>query len=624
MFEFSTMVALSCSLMIQPADEPVAPGDLEPFLDEFFGEQLEALDVPGAVVAVVQDDQVVLQKGFGIADLQRGQPMDPQRTVFRVGSLTKLFTASAVMQLEEAGFVDLDRDINDYTGDVQLAETFAGPVTLAHLLTHTAGLDQRNIGTAARTRADQAPLADYLHERMPPRVRPAGQVFSYSNHGMALAGLAVEEASGLAYEAYVQTHLLEPLGMSHSGFEIPQGNGVQAAIAYHRVGGAQVPWTHDYPRFAPAAGLHTTADDMTRFMRWQLAGGEIDGKRNLSVESVRRMQARQFAQHPALPGTGFGYLEYPLDDRRGIGHTGDWRGFSAMVLLLPEENTGLFVAYNAEQPQLRDLLVEAFMKRFFPAAESPSLPAIDQTVQRASELAGEYRHTRVAQGTVDKLGALVGFAPTYRVRDNGDGSLTILETRFVPVEPLLYRTESGETTLAFGRDDGGDIAYLFIDRFAHEKLPWSETGRIQGLHAGACALLFLSAFTIGPLGWFGTRRRAGRQAKKGWPGRAQGLARPAAWLLSTMYLVFFCGAGVALAGTGPHDIGYGLPALLQISLWIPLIAAPLCLVPVALAATAWVRGWWGIPARVHYSAVAFAGVAVLLFLARWNLLGFHT
>ena len=193
---------------------------IETFADGFFAAQMARLQVPGAALAIVQGQRVVFSKGYGYADLAAKVPVDPERTLFRVGSVSKLLIATAVMQLYEERRLDLHADINTYLTRFKIRDRYSTPITLAHLLTHTAGFDERVIGMWARTRPAE-PLGDHLAARMPPRVRPPGDVISYSNYGMALAAHIVENVAGMSYEHYVQKRILTPLEMYRSTFAYP-------------------------------------------------------------------------------------------------------------------------------------------------------------------------------------------------------------------------------------------------------------------------------------------------------------------------------------------------------------------------------------------------------------------
>ena len=540
-------------LMSAPAAgaAPVSPQDLEAFFAEFFATALRAREVPGAAVAVVHDGRLVFRGGYGYADLDQRRPMDPDRTVFRVASLTKLFTATAIAQLVEAGRLELNRDVNDYLGVDTIPSTGFGPVTVAHLLTHTAGFDQRNIGTAARRRGAVAPLRRYLRRHMPPRIYPPGEAISYSNHGYALLGLLVEGQTELPYPRYVTEHILAPLGMTRSGFASAAYPADALATSYARRGGRLVAYGDDYVRYPPAAGLRATASDMARFMIAHLEGGRIEGRAVLTKKATAAMQATQFTHHPRLPGMGHGFFEYDLDGRRAVGHTGDWRGFSSALLLFPDAGLGLFVAYNREERRLRETLMERFATRYIGPAKAP--PPLTSTAPAPRGLSGRYRHRRLAQTTIDKLGALMGFAPERVVTVDDRGALFVDGERFRAIAPGLFRGEASGKRVAFRVDASGAGARLLEDQSAFDRLSMWETPAVQAAYVGVLALVLLSA----SLGWpvaalvtrFWRRRSTGPAHGRGWP-------RLAAGGVAGVILVFLVGVAACLATLDPADIGH--------------------------------------------------------------------
>ena len=185
-------------------------------VDGLFSALVGSGAIPGAVVIVIRNGEISFKEGFGYADIGSIKPVDPAKTRFRVGSISKLFTATAVMQLVEAGKLDLNSDVNTYLRSFKIPATFPEPVTLSHVLTHTAGFDDRYLGIAVPLAQKVAPLRQYLSLHMPPRVLPPGKYFAYSNHGFALAGLVIEEVSGGSYNDYIQKHIFEPLRMTQS------------------------------------------------------------------------------------------------------------------------------------------------------------------------------------------------------------------------------------------------------------------------------------------------------------------------------------------------------------------------------------------------------------------------
>ena len=209
----------------------LTPQSAQAFFDQRIPAYLEQYHIAGATVAAVQDGEVVFTRGYGTADVASGAPVEPGATLFRIGSLTKLFTWTAVMQLVEAGKLDLHADVNSYL-DFTLPATYPQPITMWHLMTHTAGFENRNLGYGAASAADLQPLGQWLPAHIPARVRPPGAAAAYSNYGAALAGYIVERVSGQPYEQYIRQHILQPLGMQHTTVEMIPPAGLAPAICH--------------------------------------------------------------------------------------------------------------------------------------------------------------------------------------------------------------------------------------------------------------------------------------------------------------------------------------------------------------------------------------------------------
>jgi CubicO group peptidase (beta-lactamase class C family) len=277
------------------------------FADQFFPPESARRHIPGVVFVYVSGGEVALARGFGFAQVEPRRPVDPDRTVFRLASVSKAITATAALQLVERKRIDLDTDVNTYLKSFQLAAAH-GPITLHHLLTHTAGFDERLIGAGARFADDIQPLSRYLARSMPPTFIEPGRVISYSNHGFALVGQVVEETSGRPFEDYVREEVFEPLGMSRSGSlagPVPEN----LAVAYEFVDGKHRALSPDYVQVSPAGAFFTTGTDMGRFLIAHLRGGAYRDRRILRPDTVALMHAQHFVQTPVASGWAYGLWE---------------------------------------------------------------------------------------------------------------------------------------------------------------------------------------------------------------------------------------------------------------------------------------------------------------------------
>jgi CubicO group peptidase (beta-lactamase class C family) len=316
-----------------------------------------------------------------MADLETRRPVEPDRTLFRVASVSKLFVATAVMQLVEQGKLELDVDVNRSLKDFHIEEAFGEPVTLRHLLTHTGGFDDRFLYTAEPLEVLPTPLGDYLAARMPPRVMPPGRFISYSNHGYALAGHLVELASGRDFGDYVEQEIFAPLGMSSSSFGIPTPVPPDMARPYLFRKGAHQDLGLDRLRDGPAGDLVTSGSDMARFMLAHLQGGRLGELRLLGESTVSEMQREHFQLDPGLAGWCLGFAAEERNGQRAISHDGSWRGFGTGLTLVPAAGLGWFVSTNHDfHPAFFEALRDGLWDRFFPVEESapPEATVLDR------------------------------------------------------------------------------------------------------------------------------------------------------------------------------------------------------------------------------------------------------
>jgi CubicO group peptidase (beta-lactamase class C family) len=610
---------------------PNDPQELEAFVDAFLGEQMEALHIPGAVFVWVQDGEVFLAKGYGYADLETREPVQPDETLFAVGSVAKVFTASAVIQLAEQGLLDLHAPVNNYLKDFQVGEGCSEPVNTAHLLTHTAGLDERLTGVFPRTPEDLVPLREYLAERLPPCVRPPGQEMSYCNHCYGLAGYLVEEISGVPFEQYVEDEIFYPLGMDHSSFRqpLPLELAAKRAVGYiftPEIRSAETPYS---PLF-PTVSLYTTGLDMAQFMIAQLAGASGRDTPILEAATVQEMQRRKFAQHPRLEGWTYGFFEHLENGQRAIEKGGDITGFSSLVFLLPEQQSGFFLAFNATVgvsqgfADPREALPGLLLDRYFPLAEG-SVTA--RASGEAKRLTGKYRMNRYAHTTIDKALAPLSIAQ-WRVTANGDGTITLAypslmggaTSRWSEVEPLLFRSLEGDGYLTVRQDERGRITHLLVtvaEEGVLERVPWYETDTVQLILIGFLLLAFLSVLV-----WPARALIRSLGEQRGQASPVSRWSRALAGLLGVLNLVFLAGLGAGIAHslqTMAPEIPTYIPALLV----IPLLTGALAVAVLVLAVLAWRRRTWSFWGGLHYSLVALAGVLFLWFAGYWNLLGFR-
>ena len=338
------------------------------------GLQLEERHIAGAVVAVTVGDKVVFQKGYGYADVDKRQPVDPETTMFRVGSITKTFTWTAVMQLVEQGKLDLNTDVNKYLKDFQVPATFSQPVTLKDCMTHTPGFEDSVIGLFAHKADAVKPLAQVLHEQFPMRVRPPGVLASYSNHATALSGLVVATVAGKTWEEYVEESILKPLGMQHTLVRQPAKDKLPANMSkgYKWEGGRFKEVGFEYIADAPAGTMAASAGDIARFLIAHLNDGQYHGKQILKPETARRMREPLFRSDPKVDAMCYGFWEQHENGQRILQHGG-----ATLVFLFAGGHDPRqarrpvhFVQHGHGRGQQMDVLT-TFLKHYFPQPDQP-------------------------------------------------------------------------------------------------------------------------------------------------------------------------------------------------------------------------------------------------------------
>jgi CubicO group peptidase (beta-lactamase class C family) len=461
-------------------DRLLTPAELEAFFDGVMAAHFQAYHIPGAAVAVVKDGEILFAKGYGYANLETRTPVDAAQTLFRIGSVSKLFTWTAVMQLVERGALDMDEDVNAYLkgGGFRVPATYPEPITMAHLMNHTAGFEDRNVGLFNRDPESVLPLGEVLAATLPRRVRPPGEVTAYSNYGAALAGYVVERVSGMPWATYIEENILKPLRMDHTTPRQPVPPHLQTRLAvgyeYSPASARFEPGLFEYLPAAPAGAVSATAVDMAKFMISHLRAERPEDSRTqiLRPKTARAMHTTSFIQDPDLGGIAHGFLEQPYGSLRTIGHGGDTFLFHSELRLIPSHDVGIFVVYNSpDGATARDQLVRAFLDRYFAsyaewltgpsrvgAGASPATNltfragAIDgaETAEAAGptdgggrvrdvrRYTGIYTSTRVPRTTVDRLIELLSVvvvreAPPSEALGHANGSGPSLLVTLSPV-----------------------------------------------------------------------------------------------------------------------------------------------------------------------------------------------
>ncbi|MET0230024.1 MAG: serine hydrolase domain-containing protein [Rhodanobacteraceae bacterium] len=436
----------------------ITKSDVDAWLDGYMPFALATGDIAGAVVVVVRDGEIVTERGFGYADVASKKPVDPKLTLFRPGSVSKLFTWTAVMQLVEQGRIDLDADVNPYLPeDFQVPPRDGKPVTMRNIMTQTAGYKEqiKNIITENPDTPDYVTL---LKRWMPNRVFDAGTTPAYSNYATSLAGFIVERVSGEPFFDYLDKHLFAPLEMKHSTFRQPLPADLVPLMSTGYLTASQPPKKFEMVGPAPAGSLSSPGEDMAHFMIAHLQNGEYKGQRILGEETAKKMHDTPLTLIPALNRMELGFFETNVNGREVIGHLGDTDYFHTSLHLFLEENTGFYVSFNSAGKEgashhLRLALFTDFADRYFPGPRTATRVDEATAKQHAAMMAGNWVGSRGAEST---FFSVLGLIAQLKVTVGEKGELLIADAKdlagqpvkWVEIAPFVWQDANGHDLLA--------------------------------------------------------------------------------------------------------------------------------------------------------------------------------
>ena len=452
--------SVSSAPAVFPTSATLTKQDVDTWLDGMMPFALRRGDLAGAVVVVVKDGQVLTQRGFGYADAATRTPVDPARTLFRPGSVSKLFTWTAVMQQVEAGKIDLDADVNTYL-DFKIPLKNGKPVTMRQLMTHTAGFEEHGKLTMFDDPKFQIPLGDLVKGGIPNRIYAAGSTPSYSNYGTALAGYIVERVSKLSFDDYVEQRIFQPLGMAQSTFRqpLPKAFAPFMATGYRQL--STGPYKFEIVGPSPAGGLSSTGADMAKFMIAHLN----QGAGLMKPETARMMHDTPLTILPPLNRMELGFFETNINGRQVIGHLGDTQAFHTALHLFTKENIGIYMSFNATGEAasvgpVRRALFEDFADRYLPGNEMPDTRVDAKTsAEHAKMLVGNWLNSRRAETNFYALASLVG---QVVITVDAKGNLVVPAGRdlngkpakWVETSPFVWHNADGHGRLAAQVVDG--------------------------------------------------------------------------------------------------------------------------------------------------------------------------
>ena len=612
------LIFLFSAMPVSAQVEDLDAEEVEAFLGGVISSQINQNRVPGAVVSVVKNGELLFSKGYGYSDLEEGISVNPESTLFRPGSISKLFTWTAVMQLVEEGKLDLDEDINSY-----LNFTIPGdqPITLRNIMTHTPGFEDIGEGLFFLSEEEMLTLEEFLKTYQPARVFPPGEIMAYSNYATGLAGYIVELVSEMDFADYIEENIFQPLAMDNSTFRqpLPEDLNEDLAGAYKYAGGQYHQGDFEYISNNAAGAMSTTAEDMANFMLAHLQLGSFGDNQILQEETALEMQNYHYTHHPEIQGMALGFARGENNGEQVISHTGATILFYSGLYLLPEHDLGLFVSYSGGSPMQMSMLFSSFMDRYFPGDLNGQSEAGHTDISMDKELlAGEYHSTRSNFTGLEKIQGLlqragVGFT------DDGFLNLKIYgdSLQLKEIEPGLYQNRNYH---------GGQIIdkVAFIDDNEHgtllaaggpgvfQKIDWYESSLLLG---GLTVLtLILSIWII----ISGLRKfiiqKIFRQ-KLSITDRI-GITGTLMVLTSLSIIIFFTGVLIIFGSINP---AYGMPDIIfsdfgtfeEVIFVLPYLITGLIALVFIFTLGSWLKKTYSLYRRLSYSLYALAGLGFI-------------
>lgn len=434
--------------------------DLNAWLDGYMPYAIAKGDIPGAVVVVVKDGQVLTERGYGYSNLEKKTKVDPKSTLFRPGSISKLFTWTALMQQVEQGKVDLNADVNKYI-DFKIPPYEGKPVTVLNLMTHTPGFEEAVKDLITLGEDTAVPYDKLLKNWTPKRIYAPGTTPAYSNYGASLAGYIVQRTSGEKFDDYLDNHIFGPLGMQHSTFRQPLPANLKPLMAEGYVSGKEKPYGFEFVNSSPAGALSATGDDMAKFMIAHLNKGQGI----LQPQTAQLMHSRANSPFKAGNGMAHGFYETSVNGLPIIAHGGDTVAFHSDLHLFLDKNVGIFVSFNSAGKEgavgpLRVALFEDFADRYFPAPATEAVKVDPKNAKEdAEKLAGIYSTTRGSTTNFLAIVDLIGQTKVTVDKDGnpvigGDKGLNGQPRKWVHIGPMTWRDANGHDILAANVTDG--------------------------------------------------------------------------------------------------------------------------------------------------------------------------
>ena len=598
------------------------PRIIESFVDGLVLPLMKNHNSPSGTVVIAKGGEVIFAKGYGYQDVENHIAVDPDRTLFRPGSISKLFTWVSVMQMVEQGRLDLDVDINRYLKNFQIKDSYPGqPITMRHIMTHSSGFEDGFLGYLIINDPKRVmPLASSMEKYQPKRVNPPGAQTAYSNYATSIAGLIVANLSGMDFTDYVQKNIFDVLGMKSSSFvePLPDHLNENMALSYAFEGGKYVEKPFEIvSNFAPAGAASATSMDMIKFAQAILQGGEYKGGRILRPETVKKMLTRNFTHDDRMMGMALGFYETEKNGLRFVGHGGDTSYFHSELVIDQKNDLVFFVSFSGNGGRIaRSAFKDNFYNIFYGKEKEHVTPPSD-FAERASKYAGTYLFWRSNFSNLEKVMMLFS---GLSVQGTAENTLVVVlggkVRQYAEIDKNLFQNINGTDKIAFQENDKGEITGFVLDGLPFMstfKAPFYYTSGFNYAFLGFSIVVFIGVMLRMVYQWSSYRALSG----------ADKTAARAAMIVAVVNLLAFVMGGLVMVIIG-DQISAKIPLLFKIWLTLPIVVVFAGLYNIYYGILVWkndlCRGFWD---RIRYSIVTICALFMCWFYIFWNLLGFQ-
>ncbi|MEO0976875.1 MAG: serine hydrolase domain-containing protein [Pseudomonadota bacterium] len=427
--------------------------------------------VAGAVVVIVSGEEVLLSKGYRLADARTGHLMTPEDSVLPLASVTKVFTALAVLQLAREGRLALDDPITRHLPELELDQRY-GNIRIIHLLSHTAGLEDRYRGYFAdHGKRAAMSLLDRISAILPAQIRPPEDVISYSNASFVLLGAIVAQAAGQSFDTYLAESVLAPLGVTAPHF-MHERHDTGVISPFHVWQGGRYTAVDPEPFPAihtPSGGLALTGADMRHVMQGLLGKGSDDAGAASLDRAIADLQRAAWPGRRAFAGRTLGFWTEVWAGQQVFHHGGTHFGFHTQLTLVPALDIGIFVAANGPNGSSLTALPRRVLREIVAPMERPAAKRVNCDRACLHAYRGRYITTRRNETGVDRI--LVPYQPTFTVTAMEDNALLVSglghSRRFEAIGKDRFESPEGDTRLGFRRNENGHITGAYLNGGLH-------------------------------------------------------------------------------------------------------------------------------------------------------------